>query len=142
MCNKISCVPSQFFRRPFVKRFALCYRTVVLSVLSCPVCLSVCNVGVLWPNGWMHQDATWHEGSSQPMRHCVRWGPSSPRPKRGHSSPSLCGPCIVAKGLDESRCHLVWRWAAHLLHILLCFFLTVFRIALAVCGVFLNTSIK
>ena len=28
--------------RPYVKRFALCYRTVVLSVLSvCPVCLSV-----------------------------------------------------------------------------------------------------
>jgi len=35
------------FGRPFVKRFALCYRSVV-----CPVCLSVCNVGVLWPNGW------------------------------------------------------------------------------------------
>jgi len=44
------------FRRPFVKRFALCYRTVVLSCLSC---LSVCNVDVLWPNGWMNQDATW-----------------------------------------------------------------------------------
>jgi len=26
-------------RQPFVKRFALCYRDVVLSVLSCPVCL-------------------------------------------------------------------------------------------------------
>jgi len=38
------------FRRPFVKRFALCYQTVV-----CPV-LSVCDVGVLWPNGWMDQD--------------------------------------------------------------------------------------
>jgi len=34
----------------FVKRFALCCRTVVY-----PVCLYVlsCNVGVLWPNGWM-----------------------------------------------------------------------------------------
>ena len=27
--------------------------------LSCPVCLSVCNIGVLWPDGWMDQDATW-----------------------------------------------------------------------------------
>jgi len=38
-------VPSQIgvvFGRPFVKRFALCYRTVVLSV---------CDVGALWPNG-------------------------------------------------------------------------------------------
>ena len=32
----------------------------------------------LWLNGWMDQDATWHEGSTRPMRHCVRWGPSSP----------------------------------------------------------------
>jgi len=40
------------FERPFVKRFALCYQTVVLHVLS------VCDVGVLWPNGWMDQDAT------------------------------------------------------------------------------------
>jgi len=23
------------------------------------VILSVCNVGVLWANGWMDQDATW-----------------------------------------------------------------------------------
>ena len=23
-------------------------------------CLSVCNVGVLWLNGWMDQDETWH----------------------------------------------------------------------------------
>ena len=127
------------FGRPFVKRFALCYPTVVLSVLIvCPVCLSVClsvtfvhcgqtvgrikmqrgtQVGLgpghivldgdpaplpkgtqpprfsahiccgqmaawikislgkelgapspifgpflLWPNGWMHQDATWYGG--------------------------------------------------------------------------------
>jgi len=30
----------------------------------CPVCpvLSVCDVGVLWPNGWMDQDETWHGG--------------------------------------------------------------------------------
>jgi len=23
---------------------------------------------VLWPNGWMHQDATWYGGRSQPRR--------------------------------------------------------------------------
>jgi len=44
------------FGQPFVKRFALCYQTVVcLSV--CHVC-PVCDVGVLWPNGWMDQDET------------------------------------------------------------------------------------
>ena len=69
------------FGQPFVKRFALCYQTAVcLSVLS------VCNVGVLWPNGWMDQDETWHGGRPRPRPHCVRWGPSSP-PQRGHSPP-------------------------------------------------------
>jgi len=45
----------------------------------CPVCLSVCNVGVLWQNDWMYQDATWYRHRHQPRLHCVRWGPSSPR---------------------------------------------------------------
>jgi len=42
------------FGRPFVKRFALCYQTVV-----CLSCLSVCDVGVLWPNILMNQDEPW-----------------------------------------------------------------------------------
>ena len=55
----------------------------------CPAYLSVCNVDVLWPNGWMDQDATWYRGKPQPRRHCVRWGLSSPRLHgKGHSSPS------------------------------------------------------
>jgi len=36
-------------------------------------CLSVCpvcNVGVLWPNGWMHQDQTLHAGRPRPWPHC------------------------------------------------------------------------
>jgi len=64
--------PSRFFGRPFAKRFALCYRTVVC--LSCPVC----DIGVLWPNGWMDQDGTWRAGRPRRRPHCVRWGPSSP----------------------------------------------------------------
>jgi len=45
----INCI---VFGRPFVKRFALCYQTVVLSVLS----VLSCNAGVLWPNGWTEID--------------------------------------------------------------------------------------
>jgi len=69
-------IPSlyKFFGRPFVKRFALCYRTVVLSVLS------DYDVGALWPNAWMDQDETWHAGRPRHWPHCVRWGPSSPSP--------------------------------------------------------------
>jgi len=33
---------------------------------------------LLWPNGWLHQDATRYGGRPQPRRVCVRWGPSPP----------------------------------------------------------------
>jgi len=49
------------FGLPFVKLFALCYWSVVLSV-----CLSVCNVRSLWPNGWTDQDVTWRAGRPRP----------------------------------------------------------------------------
>jgi len=58
------------FARPFAKRFILCFQTVVcLSV--CLSCLSVCDVGVMWLNGWMDQDAIWYEDRPRPKRHCV-----------------------------------------------------------------------
>jgi len=48
----------------------------------CPV-LSVCNVGVLWPNGWTDQDETCHAHRPRPWPHSVRWGPSFTSPKGG-----------------------------------------------------------
>jgi len=62
----------------------------------CPVlsvCPSVHNVGVLWPNGWMDQNETWHGGRPQPRPHCVRWGPSSP--KKGYNRPPLFSSCLL-----------------------------------------------
>jgi len=61
----------------FVKRFALCSMTVVLSI-----CLSVCNVGALWPNAWMDQVESWHGGRHR-SRHIVLQG--DPFPPKGHS---------------------------------------------------------
>jgi len=54
------------------------------TCLSCPVC----NVCVLWPNGWIDQDATWCEGKPLSVSHCVRWGRISPT-ERGTASPPL-----------------------------------------------------
>jgi len=39
---------------------------------------------LLWPIGWMYQDATWYGDRPWPRPHCARWGPSSPK-KKGHS---------------------------------------------------------
>ena len=56
---------------------------------------------LLWPNGWMHQVATWYEGRPRLTRHCVRCGPSYPH-KNGTPTPSNFWPMsIVAKWLDE-----------------------------------------
>ena len=77
------------FVRPFVKRFALSYRTVDLSV---------CDVGVLWPNGWTDQDETWHAGRPQPRPDCVSWGSSSPPHTKGAQQPlhwKFTGACFA-----------------------------------------------
>jgi len=79
--------------------------------LSCPMCLSVClsvTLVLLWPNGWMDQDDTWHAGRPQPWSRCIRWEHSSPSPK-GAQPPNFRPICVVAKWLDGSRCHLVGR---------------------------------
>ena len=97
------------FGRPFVKRFALCYQTVVLSCLSC---LSVCDVHALWPNGWIDQDETWHAGRPRLWPHCIRWGPSYPLPK-GHNPHPIFGPCLLRPngygGRPQPMAHCV-RW--------------------------------
>ena len=40
---------------------------------------------ILKPNGWMDQDGTWRGGGPWFRPHCVKWEPSSPPPKSGHS---------------------------------------------------------
>jgi len=80
----------------------------VLPMLSyrCQFVCPVSDVGVLWPIDWMDQDETWHSGRPRPWPHCVRWGPSSTPPKgTGNFRPIS----VVAKLLDASRCHLVWK---------------------------------
>ena len=44
---------------------------------------------LLWPNGWVDQDGTWHGGRPQPRRLCVRWRPSTP-PSKGGEPPNFC----------------------------------------------------
>jgi len=68
MCSKVNVHSSFVFGRPFVKRFALCYQTVVY-----PVC-RVCNVSVLQPKASMDQDEIWHAGRPRPWPHSDRWG--------------------------------------------------------------------
>ena len=53
---------------------------------------------LLWPNGWMDQDATWYGRRPRPRWHCVRWGPSSPKtPRKGEQHPPFQPMSIVVK---------------------------------------------
>jgi len=59
---------------------------------------------LLWPNGWMDEDATLYGSRPRQRRYCVRWGRNSPLPKSGQSPlPNFRPICIVAKQLDGSR---------------------------------------
>jgi len=73
----------------------------------CPVCSSVEDVGVLWPNGWMDQDATWYGGRPWPRPHCVRWGPSPPPQKKERHSPQFSAHVYCVKTVA----HLSYCWA-------------------------------
>ena len=79
----------QLVGRPFVERFALCYRTVVcLSVLS------VCNVVYCGQTaGWIQMKLGVQVGLVP--GHTVRWGPSSP--EKGGTAPNFWPMSIVAK---------------------------------------------
>jgi len=107
------------FGRPFVKRFALCCGTIVLSCqtverikmkLGVQVGLGPGHIVLdgdpappkgaqppdfwlcpLWPNF-----RTISHGKPRPRRHCVRWGQPSP-PKKGSHIPNFRPLSIVAK---------------------------------------------
>jgi len=89
--------------------FRLCYRGLCFSFQF--IHAGASSVGVFWPSGWTDQDATWYGGWPRPRRHCARWGPSSPPPKRGQSTPTSAHiMSVVAKRMDGSRRHLVQRY--------------------------------
>jgi len=55
--------------------------------------LSVCDVGVLWPNGWMDQDETWHARRPRPGHIVSDWDPA-PLPQKG-AEPPIFGPYLL-----------------------------------------------
>jgi len=51
---------------------------------------------LLWPTGWMDEDATWYRSRVRPGPRCVRRGPSFRREKgTAAKQPLLFGPCLL-----------------------------------------------
>ena len=78
---------NSFFGRPFVKRFALCYRSVV-----CPVCLSVTLVYCGQTVGRIKMKLGIQVGLGP--GHIVLGGDPAPPPLKGHS-PAIFGPYLL-----------------------------------------------
>jgi len=61
---------------------------------------------LVWPNGWIHQDATWYGSRTRPRRYCVRCGPAPPQMGHGrkiwHGHQNFQPMSIVAKRLPIS----------------------------------------
>ena len=75
-----------------------------LSVLSCPVCLSVTFVHCGQTVGQIKTKLGTQVGLGP--RHIVLDGDPAPLPKKGQR-PQILGPCLFSpKRLDGSRCHL------------------------------------
>ena len=110
ICMRLSCCRHSsiyfwwHFGRPFVKRFALCYRTVVCSVLS--VCLSVTFVQCVQTVGRIKMKLGMQVGLGP--RHIVLDGTHLFFPKGGSPQFSAHIGCDQ-KWLYGSRCHLIWR---------------------------------
>ena len=64
------------------------------SIIQRPPVFGPC---LLWPNGWVEQDATWYGGRPRPGDIALDWDPAPP--KRGTTS-SFRPMSIVAKRLD------------------------------------------
>jgi len=85
---------SSLFRAVFGRPLQVTVRPMLGD--HCPVC-PICNVGVLWPSGWMEQGATCYAGRPHPRRHCVRWEPSPPCKGSHQLLPTFRPTSIVAK---------------------------------------------
>jgi len=92
------------FERPFVKRIALCYQTVVCPV--CPVlCVTLvyCGQTVRWIKTKLGMQVGLGPG------HIVLDGDPAPLPNGAQPHPIFRPISVVTKWLDGSRYHLVGR---------------------------------
>jgi len=71
-----------------------------MGPLSCQLSCPVCNVGVLWPNGWTDADGT--QVGLGPG-HMVLTGDTAPPPSNGHSLPIFCLYLLLSNGCMDQN---------------------------------------
>ena len=77
-------------QNPLGREVPLCYMETQLALpkkgAEPPPIFGPC---LLWPNGWMDQDATWYGGRPRGKPHCAIGGDPVCLPEKGHSSPQF-----------------------------------------------------
>ena len=89
----VYCVSGTGYTMSATTWYSLVARCLFKYMLCFILLRPVCNIGILWPNGWIDQDATWYGRRPQPS-HIVLDGSQLP-PRKGHSSPTFFGPCLL-----------------------------------------------
>ena len=65
---------------------------------------------ILWPDGWMDEDATWYRSRPPRWPHSIRRVPSAPR--KAHSILPLLGSCLLSPmSIVATVAHLSYCWA-------------------------------
>ena len=86
-----------WIKMPLVTEVGLGPGEVVLDRDPTPPKSDTASSFLLWPNGWMDEDASWYEGRPRSRPHYVTWRLSSPL-KRGTAPPhNFLSMSIVAK---------------------------------------------
>ena len=83
---------------------------------------------VLWPTGWMDQDATWYGDRPRRRPHCIKWGPSF-APQEGAQHPPPFDPCLLWPNSRPSQlllsgCRKFFRVLSCLCLVVSCFIFT------------------
>jgi len=93
---------ARWIKMPIGRQVGICPDDIVLNGNLAPLPKRGQPTGIsgsclLWLNGWIDQDGTWHGCRPRPRPHCARWGPSFP-PNRGtvpNFRPIYCGQTVA-----------------------------------------------
>ena len=89
---------------------------------------------LLWPKGWMDQDATWYRCRPGHRPHCVRWGPGSPCQKGAQQHHHFSAHVYFGQTAQWNKMPLGTE-------VVLCYWTVLCLCVLSVCHIFLSVTL-
>jgi len=107
------CQMARWIKMPLGREVGLGSSDIVLDGDPAP---PIFRPYLLWPKGWMEQDASWYGSRPQPKPRCVRRGPSSP-PRRERST--AAAPSFRPMSIVVTVAHLSYCYASAVLGVVI-----------------------